>query len=208
MMKWHVIVRLNVFGVLVVRGGDEVSEEELVKKAEVISAVRDYENRRTRRKEGRVDFTVSPSASDDKILIRVITEATSKSGYVGLDTVKEMNDILEKRNYDKGILIGKRFTEAAKSEMESENIEVVSERVKPYFKLERLYSAIDGCVRNLCMAKCGRVPMKESDCKGYVDGHYSCDVRLVSDDASFHLERGWIGFLEKDLTKLLAMEKL
>jgi len=50
--------------------------------------------------------------------------------------------------------------------------------------------------------------MKESDCKGYVDGHYSCDVRLVSDDASFHLEQGWIGFLEKDLAKLLAMEKL
>jgi len=202
------IVRLNVFGVLVVRGGDGVSEEELVKKAEVISAVRDYEKRRTRRKGRMVDFTVSPSKSDDKILIRVITEAKSKSGYVSVDTVREMNNILEKRNYDKGILIGKRFTEAAKSEMERENIEAVSERITPHFKLERLYSTIDRCVRNLCRAKCGRVPMKESDCKGYVDGHYSCDVRMISDDASFHLEHGWIGFLEMDLAKLLAMEKL
>jgi len=185
-----------------------VSGEEFVKKAEVISAVRDYENRRTRRKEGRVDFTVSPSDSNDKILIRVITEAKSKSGYVNVDTVREMNNILEKRNYDKGILIGKRFTEAAKSEMERENIEAVSERITPNFKLERLYSTIDRCVRSLCRAKCGRVPMKESDCKGYVDGHYSCDVRLVSDDASFHLEHGWISFLERDLAKLLAIEKL
>ncbi len=185
---------------------DEVSGEQLVKKAEVISAVRDYEKRRTRRKEGMVDFTVSPSKSDDKILIRVITEAKAKSGYVGVDTVREMGDILEKRNYDKGVLIGKRFTEAAKSEMESENIELVSERIKPHFKLEQLYSAIDRCVRHLCRAKCGHVPMKESDCKGYVDDHYFCDVRLVSDDASFHLEHGWIDFLERDLAKLLAIE--
>jgi hypothetical protein len=186
---------------------DKVSGEELVKKAEVISAVRDYENRRTRRKEGRVDFTVSPSKSDDKILIRVITEGKSKSGYVGVDTVREMDDILEKRNYDKGILIGKRFTEAAKSEMKSENIEAVSERITPHFKLERLYSTIDSCVRNLCKAKCGHVPIKKSDCKGYVDDHYSCDVRLINDNASFHLEQGWIGFLERDLAKLLAIEK-
>ncbi|MDH5437401.1 MAG: restriction endonuclease [Candidatus Bathyarchaeota archaeon] len=206
-MKSNVIIRLNVFGVLVVRGGNKVSGEEFVKKAEVISAVRDYENRRTRRKGRIVDFTVSPSESDDKILIRVITEGKSKSGYVGVDTVREMNDILEKRNYDKGILIGKRFTEAAKSEMVSENIEAISERITPHFKLERLYSAIDSCVRNLCRAKCGRVPIKESDCKGYVDSHYSCDVRLTSDNASFHLEQGWIGFLERDLAKLLAIEK-
>jgi len=118
-----------------------------------------------------------------------------------------MSDILKKRNYDKGILIGKLFTEAAKSEMKRENIEPVSERIPLHFSLERLYLTIDSCVGNLCKAKCGHVPIKESDCEGYVAGHYSCDVRLVSDDASFHFEHGWIGFLEKDLAKLLAIEK-
>jgi len=184
-----------------------MSGEEFVEKAKVISAVRDYENMRTRRKERMVDFTVSPSESDDKILIRVITETKSKSGYVGVDTVREMSGILEERNYDKGILIGKQFTEAARREMESENIEAVSEKTTPHFKLERLYSAIDSCVQNLCKAKCGHVPIKKSECKGYVDGHYSCDVRLINDNASFHLERGWIGFLKRDLAKLLAIEK-
>jgi len=184
-----------------------MSGEEFVEKAEVISAIRGYENMRTRRKEGRVDFTVSPSESDDKILIRVITEARSRSGYIGVDSVREMNDVLEKRDYDKGILIGARFTEAAKSEMKRENIEAVSERITPHFKLEGLYSAIAGCLRNLCRAKCGHVPTKESDCKGYVDGRYSCDVRLISDNASFHLEHGWVRFLERDLAKLLAIEK-
>jgi hypothetical protein len=186
---------------------DTESAEELVTKAEVISAVRDYESRRIRRKEKRVDFTVSPSGSDDKILIRVITEAKSRSGYVGVDTVREMSEVLKKRKYDKGILIGKRFTKAAESEMEREGIEAVSERITPHFKLERLYLVINGCVQNLCRAKCGLVPVKRSDCKGYVDGRYVCDVRLVSDNASFHFERGWIDFLEKDLARLLAIEK-
>lgn len=181
--------------------------EELVKKARVISAVRDYENRRTRKKEKNVDFTVSPSDSNDKILIRVITEAKSKSGYIGVDTVRKMSGVLKKQKYDKGILIGKRFTEGAKSEMEHKNIEAVSERISPAFKVEQLYLAIEGCTKTLCRAKCGHVPLKESDCKGYVDGNYSCDVRLISDNANFHLERGWISFLEKDLAKLLAIEK-
>ena len=184
-----------------------MSEEELVTKAEVISAVRDYESKRTRRKERKVDFTVSPSGSDDKILIRVITEAKSKSGYVGVDTVREMGEVLKKRNYDKGILIGKRFTKAAGRDMERENIEAVSERITPHFKLERLYLVINNYVEKLCRAKCGHVPMKASDCKGYVDGRYVCDVRLVSDNASFHFERGWIDFLERDLARLLAIEK-
>ncbi len=187
--------------------GDKITGEGLVEKAEVISAVRDYENRRIRRKEKKVDLTVSPSDSDDKILIRVITEAKSRSGYVGVDTVRKMSEVLEKRNYDKGILIGKRFTEAAKSEMEQGNIEAVSERITPHFKVEQLYLAIEGCIENLCRAKCGHVPVKKSDCKGHVDGSYSCDVRLISDNASFHLEHGWISFLEKDLAKLLAIEK-
>ncbi len=184
-----------------------MSGEELVKMAEVISAVRDYEKKRTRRKERKVDFTVSPLESDDKILIRVITEAKSRSGYVGVDTVREMSDILKKRNYDKGILIGKRFTKAAQSEMDRENIEAISEVITPRFTLERLYLVINGCVKNLCRAKCDRVPVKQSDCKGFVDGHYSCAVRLISDNASFHFEHGWASFLEKDLLKLLVIKK-
>ena len=186
---------------------DEMIEKELVEKAEVISAIRSYENSRIRRKDSEVDFTVSPSESDDRILIRVITEAKSSSGYVGVDAVREMNEFLKKRDYDKGILIGKQFTEAAKSEMERENIEAISKNIKPYFKVERLYFVINSRIENLCKVKCGHVPMKKSECKGYVDGNYSCDVRLISDNASFHLKHGWIDFLKKDLARLLAIEK-
>lgn len=184
-----------------------MSGEEFIEKAELISAIRDYETVRTRRKEQMVDFTVSPSESDDKILMRVITDGASRAGCITVDNVKEMSEVLKRRNYDEGILIGKRFTKAAKREITREDIELVSEEIKPHFKLNRLYSVIDNHVHNLCRAKCSHVPMKESDCKGFVDGHYSCDVRLVSDNASFHFERGWEGFLERDLARLLAIEK-
>lgn len=183
-----------------------MSGEELVEKAEVISAVRGYENMKTRKEEKRIDYTVSPSESDDKKLIRVITEGKSKSGYVTVDNVREMNKALKKRDYDDGILIGKRFTKAAKSKMEQENIEAVSEWIMPSFKVDQLYSVITSCTQDLCKIKCGHVPAKKSDCKGYVDGHYTCKVRLISDNASFHLERGWTNFLEKDLAKLLAIK--
>jgi guanylate kinase len=187
--------------------GNKLTEEELVEKAEVISAVRGYEKGKTRRMESKVDLTVSPSESDGKILMRIITETNSKSCYVGVDTVREMSETLKKRKYDKGILIGRRFTEAAKREMKHENIEAFSEAITPNFKLEQLYLVISSYVEKLCRTKCGRVPLKESDCKGYVDDHYSCDVRLISDNSSFHFEHGWVDFLKKDLAKLLAIER-
>lgn len=63
-----------------------------------------------------------------------------------------------------------------------------------------------GCVRNLCRAKCGHVPTEESDCKGHADSHYTCDVRLISDNVNFPLEHGWMKFLQGDLAKLLAIK--
>ena len=184
-----------------------MSEENFVDNAEVVLAVRGYETVDIRKKKSVVDYTVSPQKSDDKILVRVIIETSSKTGYVGVDSVKEMSDLLEKRNYDKGVLVGQRFTEAAKNEMKRDKIEMISDTRKPYFKSLKLFSIINDYTQKLCKAKCGHIPLKDSNCKGYTDGHYSCDVRLTSDNADFHFERGWTRFLEKDLMKLLAIEK-
>ncbi len=184
-----------------------MNEENFVDEAEVVLAVRGYETVNIRKKETLVDYTVSPQNSDDKILVRVIIETTSKTGYIGVDSVREMSDLLEKRNYDKGVLVGKRFTEAAKNEMENDSIEMISDMIKPHFELMKLFSIINEYVQKLCKAKCGQIPLKDSDCKGYTNRHYSCAVRLTSDNADFHFERGWTSFLEKDLMKLLAIEK-
>jgi hypothetical protein len=184
-----------------------VNNENVIEKAEVVLAVRDYETRDVRKKEKLVDFTVSPQKSDDKILIRVIVETASKSGYIGVCSVRKMSDLLEKRNYNKGVLVGKRFTEAARSEMKKERIEMISDIINPHFKSAKLFSKINEYTQKICKAKCGQIPLKDSDCEGHKDGHYSCDVRLISDNADFHFERGWNHFLEKDLMKLLAIKK-
>ena len=184
-----------------------MSEENTLEKAKLISVVRGYEKKRTRSKDKRIDLTVSPANNDEKILIRSITKPKSKSGYIGVDTVREMIEFLEKNNYDKGILIGQKFTNAAKNEMKSNNIEVISEAISPTFKIKKLYSTITSYVEKLCKKKCGKVPTKVSDCKGIVDGSYKCKIRLISDNADFHFEKNWVDFLEHDLVRLLTLEK-
>ena len=146
------------------QGDANMSEEKPVTKANLISAMRNYKRKRTSRKERRVDYTVSPSEDNRKILIRMITEPKSKSGHISVDTVREMIEFLEKNNYDKGILIGKRFTNAAKREMKNADIEMVSDAISPTFKVNQLYSMIGKYVDKLCKEKCGEVPSKDSDC--------------------------------------------
>lgn len=176
-------------------------------KAELIMAIRDYECEQRQRWDEGIDFTASDAKSDDRILLRVITEPRSKSGVVGVDAVRKMTETMKLEEYDKGVLISKRFSEAAKEEMRRKSIQRVSERVMPRFKPQRLYLKIQDYTDDLCKARCGHVPEKESDCKGYSKGCYSCKIRLISDNASFHFERGWASFLQNDLTQLLAVHK-
>lgn len=186
----------------------ELKDEGLIERAELVMAIREYDNKKRRRWEGGIDIIVSPVSSDDRILMRVINKSRSKSGIVGIDAVREMSEFLERNGYDGGFLVGKRFSNAAREEMSREGIEVISEKLMPSFKPQRLYFSVSKIVEKLCKAKCGRVPMEESDCKGYSKGSYSCKIRLISDDASFHFERGWTNLLQNDIKRLLAIRQL
>lgn len=174
-------------------------------KAEIFMAIRDYECEEKQKWDKGIDFTASGAKSNDKILLRVITEPESRSSIVGIDAVKEMTEIMKLEDYDKGVLISKRFTEAAKKEMKRENIQMISENFMPLPEPQRLYLKIQDLIDGLCKAKCGKIPEKESDCKGYLNGQYSCKIRLISDNASFHFERGWTEFLQNDLLRLLRL---
>jgi len=140
------------------------------------------------------------------ILLRVITKPKRKSEVVAVDSVRKMTETMKLENYDKGVLIGKRFSEAAKREMSRKGIQMVSEEFTHLFKPQELYLTIRDYIDDLCQTKCGYIPKKESDCKGKdSNGHYSCKIRVISDNASFHFERGWTRFLENDLMQLLAV---
>ncbi len=174
-------------------------------KAEFVMAVKDYECEERQRWGEGVDIAASDANSDDKVLLRVITDPKSRSGFVGINAVREMAEMMEHEDYNKGVLISKRFTEAAKEEMERKNIQMVSDRFMPPLEPEKLYLKIQKHIDRLCKSECGKTPQKESDCKGYSNANYSCKIRLISDNASFHFERGWTSRLQNDLMRLLKI---
>lgn len=175
-------------------------------KAELVMAIRDYECEERRRRDEGIDFTASDAESDGKILLRVIKEPKTSSGIVGIDAVRDMVETMKHEDYEKGVLISKRFSKAAEREMDQRGIQMVSEEFTLLFKPQELYLTIRDYIDDLCQTKCGYIPKNESDCKGKdSNGHYSCKIRVISDNAAFHFERGWTRFLQNDLMQLLAV---
>ena len=167
--------------------------------AELVMAVRDYSCKERDKWDEGIDISALDAESKEKILLRVVT-SKSKSGFVGIDAVRKMVDVMESGDYDKGFLFGKRFTDAAKNEMAQNSIQRFSERYMPPFKPKRLYLRINHYVNKLCKLKCGKIPKEESDCKG------DCRIRIISDNASFHFESGWIKLMKNDLKQLLTLQ--
>ncbi len=177
-------------------------------KAELLMATKGYECEERRSWEEGIDFVASDTESDEKILLRVITETKSNSEVLGVDVVRQMAEILERNNYDRGVLFGEKFSEAAHSETDRKGILIVSKNFMPPIGYQELYPAIDNCIDDLCRAKCGQAPEKKTDCKGEdSEGSFFCKIRLISDNATFHFERRWTDLLKQDLMKLLRMRK-
>ena len=177
------------------KGGIKVTIKD---EAELFMAMRNYSCEDRKKCDEGIDITAFDTTSNEKVLLRIV-ESKSKSGFVGIDSVRKMLEAMEREDYDKGFLFGKRFTAAAKQELIQNDIERVSEQYMPRFKPERLYLRINNYVNELCKASCGKIPQKESDCRG------NCRVRVISDNASFHFEQGWVNLMKKDLKQLLAL---
>lgn len=177
------------------KGGINVSIKD---EAELFMAMRNYSCEDREKCDEGIDITALDMASNEKVLLRIV-ESKSKSGFVGIDSVRKMLEAMEKEDYAKGVLFGKRFTDAAKQELTQNQIQRISEGYMPTFKPERLYLRINQYVNDLCKMKCGKIPEKEADCKG------DCRIRVISDNASFHFEQGWINLMKKDLKQLLAL---
>jgi hypothetical protein len=103
-------------------------------------------------------------------------------------------------------MVGNRFTDSAMKELKAAGIELVLGSLSSKFTMKKLHSIITDYVEKLCKTICGKLPEKESDCKGIVDGNYKCQVRLVSDNADFHYKKMWKDFLTRDLTRLIEIE--
>ena len=145
-----------------------------------------------------LDITAVDEESNEKVLLRIV-KSKSKSGYVGVDAVRKMLEAMEHNDYDKGVIFGKKFTVAAKRELLQNDIKRVSETHTLKFKPEKLYLQINQYIDDLCEAKCGKIPKKESDCR------CDCRIRVISDNASFHFDQGWTDLLKNDFKQLFAI---
>jgi hypothetical protein len=172
-------------------------------KTEFIMAIRKYTCTKTERRSERIDVTAS-NASNEKILLRSIEP--QGAGFVGVDEVKKMIRVMKNEKYNTGILIGRRFTTAAVQEMRLGKIQQVSDEYMPPFDTENLFLAIANCVDEQCKAKCGKIPLKKSDCTGYLHGN-PCRVRALSDNSIFHFKRDWINLMKNDLKQLLSLSR-
>src|SRR5512136_62500 len=76
------------------------------------------------------DFVASDALANDKVLVRMV-EPRNKSRFVGADDVKSMLKVMRSKDCERGIIVGKRFTEAAVEEMNLCNIQQVSEEYMP-----------------------------------------------------------------------------
>lgn len=182
-------------------------EENPIDKAKLISVIRNYENKKIIDKKNIIDFSVSPHQNNQKILIRTITQPQSHSGFVGIDTARKMIDFIKTKKYDKGIIIGNKFTKAAFHDLKSANIEIVSTTFTPKFPLDKLHTIVNDYAEKLCKEKCGKIPKTASDCKGIIDKKYDCKIRLISDNADFHYQKNWKKFLTQDIIQLIEIEK-
>jgi hypothetical protein len=182
-----------------------IEEMKIEDKAEFMIAVRNYKCEKKEKWADGMDYTASDKLSKKKVMLRFI-EPQGKSGFVNVGDVKSMVKVMKRKGTDFGILIGKRFSDAATQEMAQNNIEHVSDVYMPPVKPENIILTINGCIDNLCLAKCGAIPLKESDCKARIDEN-SCKVRSISDDALFHFKQGWLSLMKSDLRQLLSLNK-
>jgi hypothetical protein len=181
--------------------------EILLEKTKMIMAIRGYDTQKKKKWSKGIDFIASKEDTENTILLRVINNFKSRSGSIGLNMIKELTEKTDQDKYDEIIFIGKKFTSAAKKELKQEDIEFASENLMPFHNKDRIYLAIQNRIDELCETKCGQIPETESDCKGYSqeDSKYQCNIRRISDDAFFHLQKGWRPLLSNDLQQLLSI---
>lgn len=109
--------------------------EDIPEKTAIIIKTRSYKVKQKRLSDKQVDVTVSDPRSKDKILIREITKSERESGTVGLKEIRKVEEILEQEDFEKAIVIGKKFSRTAKCEARTNNIEALSKKSIPNFDL-------------------------------------------------------------------------
>jgi hypothetical protein len=155
---------------------------------------------------GSIDYIIDNDKK--KKLIRALVDENRKLAPAFVDTIRATVEELEEEKYDEAVILSKRITKAGhKIVTQQENLNVITPNMKNNFSLIEIMSAIHAKTRELCKIKCGKPPEKREDCKGKKGMKYICDIRRISDDATFHATMKWKNVLLEDFNNLCKYEK-
>jgi hypothetical protein len=155
---------------------------------------------------GSIDYIVNEGHK--KKLIRVMVDEKQKTTPVYVDTIRAIIIELEEKKYDEALILSKRITDSAHEIVAlQENLHVITPNMKNIFSLVEVLSAIQKKTSDLCILKCGKAPETKEDCTGKTGRNYSCDIRRISDDATFHAKMKWKDVLIEDFYNLCEVEK-
>ncbi|MBN2335858.1 hypothetical protein JXL21_09890 [Candidatus Bathyarchaeota archaeon] len=142
-------------------------------------------------------------------LLKVFADPKGESGKVSLDSARHLVEALGGTDFEEVIVVAEHATDSAYKYLTTvDNFELVTPKSKPSWSTMEILQAVKETTVRLCESKCGKAPQKESDCKGYEKGKAVCPIRVVSDNANFHAERGWYDQLLLDFKNLISIEKM
>jgi len=155
---------------------------------------------------GSIDYVIEDEKG--KKLIRAMVDDNNSAAPAYVDTIRATITELENEKYDEALILSKRITNSAHDIVShQDNLNVITPKMKHNFSLIEILSAIQKKTRDLCILKCGKAPETKEDCKGKTGRIYECDVRRVSDDATFHATMKWKDVLLEDFNNLCEIEK-
>lgn len=155
---------------------------------------------------GSIDYVAVEK--DSKHLMRALVGEDGSSSPCYLENVNQLIEAMKEKNVDEALLLANRFTSSARQKIRKKtNMDYLSSRVDYHYGVGDLAYAIQQKTVELCRETCGAPPKNEDNCKGRDGGRYSCPVRRVSDDATFHAEMGWDHVLLEDFQKLLEIQE-
>jgi DNA-binding XRE family transcriptional regulator len=143
-----------------------------------------------------------------KKLIRAMVDEDQKTAPAYVDTIRATINELEENKYDEALILSKRITDSAHEIVtQHPNLEVMTPKMKHNFSLVEILSAIQKKTLDLCVLKCGKAPETREDCDGKKGRSYTCDIRRISDDATFHATMKWKDVLYEDFYNLCDIQK-
>jgi hypothetical protein len=185
--------------------GIELKTDWQLHTVELMKTIHGYEDPEYNDEIGSVDFMTREE--DQTKLMRALVDKEGRSGTGYVDKVNMTIEDIQDSEIDEALILADRFTSSARRLMkENENVDYLSSTFTPKFRVSDLVYAIQRKTMRLCKNKCGGVPESKDDCKGIDEDGYACQVRRISDDATFHAQMKWIEVLLEDFNKLVELE--